>query len=133
VELAALHAQLPQITAAGASVVALSPELPEYSAATARKNGVGFEVLSDHANAVARQFGIAFRLPPDLKALYQTGFKNDLAAKNGIPEYELPIPATFIIDRSGIIRLAFVEPDYTKRLEPAEVVRVVQGLAAATT
>ena len=89
-------------------------------------------MLSDHGNADARQFGIAFRLPPDLKELYQHGFKNDLAARNGITEYELPIPATFIIDRRGIIRLAFVDPDYTKRLEPAEVVRVVQGLAAAT-
>ena len=59
-------------------------------------------------------------------------FKNDLAARNGIPEYELPIPATFIIDRSEIIRLAFVDPDYTTRFEPAEVVRVVQGLATAT-
>jgi len=133
VELAALHAQLPQLTAAGASLVAISPELPEQSAATAQKNGVGFEVLSDHGNVVARQFGIAFRLPPDLKELYRAGFKIDLAAKNGIPEYELPIPATFIIDRGGIIRLAFVDPDYTKRLEPAEVVRAVQGLTAATT
>jgi peroxiredoxin len=131
VELAALHAQLPQLTAAGASLVAISPELPEHTAATAQKNSVAFEVLSDHGNAVARQFGIAFRLPPDLKELYQTGFKIDLAAKNGIPEYELPIPATFIIDRSSIIRLAFVDPDYTKRLEPAEVVRVVQELAPA--
>ena len=131
-ELAALHAHLPAIASAGASVVAISPELPDHTAETARKNGVGFEVLSDQGNAVARQFGIAFRLPPDLKELYQRGFKNDLAARNGIPEYELPIPATFIIDRSGIIRLAFVDPDYTRRLEPAEVVRVVQGLAAAT-
>ena len=131
-ELAALHAHLAAITAAGASVVAVSPELPHHTAETARKNGVGFEVLSDRGNAVARQFGIAFRLPPDLKELYRHGFKNDLAARNGVPEYELPIPATFIIDRSGIIRLAFVDPDYTRRLEPAEVVRVVQGLATAT-
>ena len=125
-ELAALQAQLPQITAAGAALVAISPELPEHTAATAQQNGVGFEVLSDHGNAVARQFGIVFRLPPDLKELYQAGFGIDLAAKNGIPECELPIPATFVIDRSGIIRLAFVDPDYTKRLEPAEAVQAVR-------
>ncbi len=129
-ELAALQAELPTITAAGASLVAISPERPEHTATTRQANGVGFEVLSDHGNAVARAFGIAFTLPPDLKALYQHGFKNDLAARNGIPEYELPIPATFVIDRGGIIRLAFVDPDYTKRLEPAEVVRAVHALAA---
>jgi len=129
VELAALHAELPQITAAGASLVAIAPERPEHAAATRAKNGVGFEVLSDHGNAVARAFGIAFTLPPALKGLYLTGFKNDLAARNGIPEYELPIPATFVIDRAGIIRRAFVDPDYTKRLEPTEVIKAVQALA----
>ena len=129
-ELGALHAELPQITAAGATLVAISPETPEHAAATREKNGVGFEVLSDHGNAVARAFGIAFTLPPALQGLYRDGFKNDLAARNGTPEYELPIPATFVIDRAGIIRLAFVDPDYTKRLEPAEVVKAVQALAA---
>lgn len=130
-ELAALQAQLPAIADAGASVVAISPEQPEHAATTRHANGVGFEVLSDHGNAVARAFGIAFTLPPDLRELYHHGFKIDLAAKNGIPEYELPIPATFVIDRRGIIRLAFVDADYTKRLEPAAVVRAVQGLAAS--
>lgn len=129
-ELVALQQRLPEITAAGASLVAISPEFPEHAASTAQKNALAFEVLSDHGNAVARRFGLVFRFPPDLVELYLTGFKNDLKARNGMDTFELPIPATYVIARDGIIRLAFVDPDYTKRLEPEEIVQAVQALEA---
>ena len=116
------------MTAVGASLVAISPELPEHTAATAQKNDLAFEVLSDLGNAVARRFGLVFEFPPDLVDLYKNGFKNDLTVRNGMATYELPIPATLVIARDGIIRLAFVDPDYTKRLEPDEILRVLQEL-----
>jgi peroxiredoxin len=119
---------LPEITATGASLVAISPELPNHGAATAQRNGVAFEVLSDHGNAVARRFGLVFEFPPDLIDLYKNGFKNDLTVRNGTETYELPIPATFVVGRDGIIRLAFVDPDYTRRLEPDEILRALQAL-----
>ena len=121
---------MPQITAAGGCLVAISPELPDYSLATAQKNGLGFEILSDLGNKVARQFGLVFQLPPDLRDLYKNGFGNDLAVKNGDTSYELPIPATFVIARDGTIRAAFVEPNYTQRLEPADI---IQALHTANT
>lgn len=111
-------------------MVAISPELPDHTAATAQKNRVAFEVLSDYGNAVARRFGLVFEFPPDLVDLYKNGFKNDLTVRNGIDTYELPIPATYVIARDGIIRLAFVDPDYTKRLEPAEILQALQELKA---
>jgi len=117
---------LPEITAAGTSLVAISPELPEHTADTSRKDGVAFEILSDHGNAVARHFGLVFQFPPDLVELYRTGFKNDLTVRNGTDNFELPIPATFVIAQDGIIRLAFVNPDYTKRLEPQDIVEALQ-------
>jgi peroxiredoxin len=122
---------LPEITAGGASLVAVSPELPEHSAATSRKNGAAFEVLSDHGNTVARRFGLVFQFPPELVHLYKTGFKNDLAVRNGMDIFELPIPATYVLAQDGIIRLAFVDADYTKRLEPADIVQALQALKAA--
>lgn len=123
---------MPQIAAAGASLVAITPELPDHSLATAQKNGLGFEVLSDLGNRVARQCGLVFQLPPDLRDLYKYGFGNDLAVKNGDDSYELPIPATFVIARDGTIRAAFVDPDYTQRLEPADILQALRTLNAAS-
>ena len=87
-----------------------------------------FEILSDHGNAVARRFGLVFQFPPELVELYKTGFKNDLTVRNGTDAFELPIPATFVIAQDGVIRLAFVDPDYTKRLEPQDIVEALQAL-----
>ena len=89
---------------------------------------MAFEILSDRSNAVARRFGLVFQFPPDLVALYKTGFKNDLTVRNGIDNFELPIPATFVIAQDGVIRLAFVDPDYTKRLEPQDIVETLLAL-----
>ncbi len=131
-ELAALQQHLPEITAAGAALVAISPELPDHSTTTAQKNSLAFQVLSDRGNTVARRFGLVFQFSPELRDLYKNGFKNDLAARNGMDSYELPIPGTFVISRDGVIRLAFVDPDYTKRLEPAEVVQTLRTLPRAS-
>lgn len=111
--------------------MAISPELPDRTAATARENALAFEVLSDHGNAVARQFGLVFQFSPDLRDLYQRGLKKDLAAWNGMGTYEVPIPGTFVIARDGTIRLAFVDPDYTNRLEPADILRALRALRGA--
>jgi peroxiredoxin len=119
---------LPEIRAAGASLVAISPELPDHTAATAQKSNITFEVLSDYRNTVARRFGLVFEFPPDLLNLYKNGFKIDLTVRNGMDTYELPIPATYVIARDGIIRLAFVDPDYTRRLEPDEILHTLHEL-----
>jgi peroxiredoxin len=113
-------------------LVAISPELPDHSLTTAEKHALAFDVLSDHGNAVARQFGLVFEFPPDLRDLYKNHFKNDLAARNGTTTFELPIPGTFVISRDGIIRLAFVDPDYTQRLEPAEILATLRALGRSS-
>lgn len=126
-ELYALQQKLPAITAAGASLVAVTPERPDHAMPTVEKNQLTFEVLSDSDNQVARQFGLVFQVPEDLREVY-TGFGIDLPGTQGNDRFELPIPATFVIDRNGTVVTAFVDPDYTKRLEPDEVVATVQGL-----
>lgn len=119
--------------AAGGTLVAISPELSQHALDSAQKNGVTFPVLSDRGNATARQFGLVFEFPPDLRDLYKNHFKNDLAARNGTDRFELPIPGTFVISRDGIIRFAFVDPDYTQRLEPAEILRTLRELGPGGT
>ncbi len=112
----------------GATLVAVSPEKPDNSLSTAEKNSLTFEVLSDVENRVAHQFGIVFQLPEDLRPIY-TEFGINLSAANGDDMFELPIPATYVIDTDRIICMAFVEPDYTKRLDPEEIIATLAQMA----
>ena len=120
---------LPEIESLGANLVALSPQLPEKSLSTAEENKVSFEVLSDLGNKVAREFGLVFALPETLQALYGK-FGIDVAIANGDDSYELPMTATYVINSDGTIVHAFVDTDYTKRLEPAEAVEALKKIGA---
>ena len=114
--------------ALGAELVVLSPELPNFSAEMAAKQGLTFPIVSDHGLNIARSFGLAFALPDDLKDVYLNVFKNDLEKRNGEPSWQLPMPARFVIDRGGIVRYANADPDYTVRPEPAETIAVLKTL-----
>lgn len=120
---------LPEIESLGANLVALSPQLPEKSLSTAEENKVSFEVLSDLGNKIAREFGLVFALPESLQVLYKK-FGIDVAAANGDDSYELPMTATYVIESDGTIVHAFVDTDYTKRLEPAEAVEALKKIGA---
>ena len=118
---------LPEIEALGATLVTVSPQLSDNSLSTAEKLDLTFEVLSDEGNRVARDFGLVFTLPAEMRLIYQD-FGIDLPAANGDESFELPVPATYVIDRRGIIRLAFVNIDYTKRLDPEEILAALKKL-----
>lgn len=108
--------------------MAISPELPDHSLSTVEKNELSFEVLSDAGNKVARQFGLVFQLPEDLRPLY-LNWGIDLAAHNGDESSELPVPGTFVVGQDHRVILAAVNPDYTRRLEPAEIVDSLRAAA----
>ncbi len=118
---------LPDIEALSAQLVTVSPNLPDKSLSTAQKQELTFEVLSDLGNKVARQFGLVFTLTEELRPIYAS-FGIDIPAYNGDDTFELPFPATYVIDTDGTITYAFVDADYTKRLEPAEIVEVLKGM-----
>jgi len=129
IELHALQEALPKINRLGAKLIAISPEKPDSGIVMTEKNKLTFPVLSDFKNTVARQFGIVFRVGDELQDFSRTVFKNDLALRNGEDSYELPVPATFVVDASGIVRFAHVEVDYmTGRAEPAEVVAALEAI-----
>ena len=128
-ELRAYQTLLPEIEAAGATLVAVSPQTPDASLTTQEKKDLTFTVLSDEGNAVARQFGLVHTLPADLVAAYDQ-FGLDVAGSNGDASGDLPLPATYVIDPDGTIRYAFVDADYTKRAEPSEVLASLQAVAA---
>src|SRR5215467_13982232 len=132
-ELKAFQDVLPQIKAAGASVVAISPEKPDDTLSTAEKNALAFDVLSDVGQKVGRAFGLVYEFTEELKSAYQ-GFKLDIPAHNGSPgEWALPVSATYVIDRNGMIVYACTDPDYRDRADPRDVLKVLTERAAAAT
>jgi peroxiredoxin len=127
-DLQAIQEALPEIVGRGASVVAISPQTAATSRRSVRENKLGFAILSDLGNDVAAKFGLRFRLPDYLITLYRDGFKNDLAIVNGDASWTLPMPARFVIDRSGTIAYAEVNPDYTRRPDPSELLPTLDRL-----
>ena len=119
---------LPEINALGANLVAISPQLPEYSRELIQRRNLTFEILSDLGNKVATQFGLRWELPEYLREIYRA-FPLDIPKFNGDDSWTLPIPARFIIDRRGIIRAAQSDPDYTTRPEPEETLEALRRLS----
>jgi peroxiredoxin len=127
-ELRGLQRVLPTIVQVGASLVAISPQLPDNSLSTEEKNQLTFPVLSDVGNIVAKCFGIVFTLPADLVHANMAAGRDFIEINGEAGAAQLPMPATFILDKNGVIRLAFVEEDWTKRLDPDMVVQTLRGL-----
>lgn len=101
--------------------------MPDNSLTTAEKLALEFEVLSDAGNKVARQFGLVFKLSDTMQEIYRN-FGIDLPTVNGDQSFELPVPATYVVDKNGIITYAFIDADYTKRLDPEIIVEELQKL-----
>lgn len=123
-----LQKVLPQIKEQGATLVALTPELPDYSLTTQEKDELEFEVLSDINNETARLYGLVFKLDPKTAERYENMLQ--LSQRNGTDSSELPIPATYIITPDGTIHYAYVNPDYTKRADPQTIIEELKKINA---
>jgi peroxiredoxin len=126
-EFKALHDKLPEMQALGATLVGVSPETLAVSRQTVQDHHLEFEVLSDEGNRVARDYGLVMVVDEAIRPYY-TQWGIDIPAANGDETFELPVPATYVIDQSGIIRAAHVDKDYTKRMEPTDIVAVLKAL-----
>jgi peroxiredoxin len=126
-ELEALGQAYERITALGADLIAISPQRRVHSREMKEKHNLPFEVLNDRGNMVAKQFGLVFAFPEDLKQVYlKLGI--DVAKHNGEDTWELPMPARYVVDQSKKIRWAAVEPDYTVRPEPDETIAFLKKM-----
>jgi peroxiredoxin len=130
-DLQALEAAMPGIRARGASLVAISPQTAANSRRSQRENKLTFPILSDAKSEVAAAFGIRFALPDYLIEVYKS-FKNDLPVINADPAWVLPMPARFVIGTDGVIAYAEVNPDYTRRPDPAVLLPVLDRLRVVT-
>jgi len=126
-ELKAYQRELESIKDAGATLIAISPETPDASLSTIEKHDLEFIVLSDDHNKVAEQFDLVFKMPDYLIDIYKSSGL-DVAGRNGNDDWELPKPATFVIDQTGEIIFAEVDSDYTKRVEPSNVIDIVKNI-----
>lgn len=125
--LSAWHDKMDALKAAGGTFVALTPEKPDLAAATREKAKGDYAVFSDDAFAAAKAFKVHFVVDDATKAKYQQ-FGLKVAESNVSGTWELPAPATFIIDKEGVIRWAFADWDYKKRADPDEVIAAVKAL-----
>jgi peroxiredoxin len=121
-QLRAYQEVLEQIQGLGATLVAISPQTPDQSLTTAEKAALKFPVLSDADNKVARSFGLVFNVAAGMATIMR-GFGIDLQAFNGSNSWELPVSATFIIAPDQTVAYAYVDADYRKRLEPAQLLK----------
>lgn len=125
IQLKAYQAILPDLATLGAQLVAISPQLPEHSEATAQADALTFAVLSDVGNGVARRFGLVFTLPEELREAMRSNNKA-LPGFNGDESWDLPVPATFVIGRDGRVVLSHVDVDYRHRLAPEAIVQALR-------
>ena len=128
-ELQALQALLPEIRALGANLIGISPETPDNSMTSAEKHRLEFDVLSDIGNKTARDYGLIFTVYEEMRPLY-IKWGLDVPASNGDDSWELPVPATYVIDSNGVARAAHVDKDYTKRMEPEQILAALRDIKA---
>jgi peroxiredoxin len=125
-QMEAMNLILPEIERAGASLVAISPQTVKQSFFMHDQHRLRFPLLTDCGNKVARQFGLVYRVPAEQESVFRRAFVN-LPFTNGDDSWELPIPATFVVDCDGRIRSVSANEDYTERPEPADIVAALRS------
>lgn len=133
IELKALQAILPDIIERGAQLVAISPQTTSNSRKSCRDNGLTFPILTDPSNEVAARFGLRWTLPTYLREVYLQTFHNDLTVINGDKSWTLPMPARYVVNPEGIVVSAEVNPDYTQRPEPSDLLPILDLLVQSAT
>ncbi|MGO4918174.1 peroxiredoxin-like family protein [Maribacter spongiicola] len=121
-----LQEKLPEIKKTGATLIAITPELPDNSLSTSEKNKLEFTVLSDVGNVVGKEYGVVYTLTNQVASIYEAGF--GLSEVNGDDSNELPLAATYVIDTDAVIQYAFLDADYTERAEVTDILEALHKL-----
>lgn len=128
-ELQALKELMPELEALDAQLIAISPQTIPNSIEAVNDTDLPFMVLSDPQNKISNRCGLAYTVPQSIRSLYESS-GIDLIESNNDKSFELPLPATFIVDNGGFIRYVFVDEDYTKRLEPSMLLGTLKVLSS---
>ncbi|MDA7024100.1 redoxin domain-containing protein [Pseudomonas fragi] len=122
--MSAYQQMVSDLTAAGATLVAVSAQTPQFTGKTREALGITYLLLSDTDNHLARQYGIVFELEDELDQIYRS-LGADLKSVNGSDSLTLPLASAFVIDQDAVIREAFFNLDYAQRVEPEELIAAV--------
>ena len=128
-QLRALQRALPDIRAAGASLLAVTPQSMTHTLSLAEKAELEFTLLSDADQQVIREYRLQFLLPSEVQQIYLGVYGLDLGKQNADGSWNLPVPGTFIIDQEGVIRRRHVTSDFTQRMEPDDVIEALAALS----
>jgi peroxiredoxin len=129
IELNALQSSLPYFSKYNASLIAVTPQRPDKSKEQLDKSKYTFEILSDLDDSVMKAYNLYFEVPQELHELCKNRFNFDITDYNGIDRLGLPVPGTFVIDQDGIVRAAYAETDYKKRMEPEDIINALKALS----
>ena len=127
IQLKAYQDHLEEFEAAGGQLIAVSPESSDSANTTVDKNEIKYEILSDNLNKVARNYGLAFKLSEELKNVYLK-FGLDLEKNQGNDSWELPVPATYVINQDGKIVYSFLNVDYVQRAQPKDIIKALNSI-----
>ncbi len=120
ITLDALEEALPQLAARGAALVAITPETGGRALEIKQRHRASYTVLADVDQGLGMACGVVFRAPETYRRrLAARGV--DLTERQGLAGWFLPVPATFVVDRGGIVRWAFMDVDFTRRAEPDDI------------
>ena len=131
-QLRALEDAYPEIRKLGASLIGITPQKQEKSVLQTDKNKLSFPLLSDMTSNTLRDYRLLYRVPESMKKVYADRFGIDLDDYNGEGRWELPVTATYIIGTDGMVKARLVDIDYTKRMEPKDIIDVLRVLRNGT-
>ena len=127
-DMAELNQHLDEIKEMGATLMAASPELPQFLNKIVMMHNLNFDILFDERNELADQFGVKWQYQDDLKALYRDKFQINLEYQQGNPDWTLPLPSRFVIDQNGLIRYAESKVDYRERPDPVHMLDALRAI-----
>lgn len=128
IAISGLQRHLAEFRAKGVTLVGITPQKPNGLLTMTEKHNLGFPVLSDLHNEYARKLGIVWKHPDTIGPLVEQINGIKFTEVNGDDSNEVPFPATLLVDQSGTVRNIFLEPDWTKRVEPTTVLEWINAL-----
>lgn len=119
---------MPQIRSRGADLIAVSPELPDHTLTMAEKHDIPIDVLSDATGEVLKRYRLWFAVPPEIREVYVEKLGIDLGKYNGEGRWELPLPATYVLDGEGTVRAGVADADHTVRMDIEEILAALDAI-----